>query len=758
MGSVVDSFNYKPLSNVYVVLQETSPNRLVRNTVTRENGSFAFDVLAKKQYRLTLSYLGYRTKTIYIPEGRTATFNLGTMEMSAAPTQLKEVKVIAQKPLIEVDLDKTIYNVDADPENNTLSTLDMLRKVPQLSIDVDDNLLLNGNDNYQVLINGQPSSLFVFSPSDVFRSMPASMIQRVEVIANPSARYEARGAGGILNIVTYQKTLNGYNGSLNMDLSHPKGVLFGGYFSAKVGKLGFGANAGGQHRSNPTANRTYFRNDFMRQNQLEQTGTNTSANRTQYLSGEVAFDATTQNQFRVNYSLGRGRGTNSSFQQARLFHDEELTQAYQNVNNGRNASFSHDVTLSYQRSFKHHEAQLLSVAYKVSNSTNNSQTGFAVLPLLNYKSRFSTTDNDDRTEEQAFQIDYVQPFGKQLLEVGLKSLFQRNSSDYFYQNQDSLTGAYIQDPALSNNFYYQQDIHAAYTALSLRKSSWGLKTGMRLEQTKVDAHFESVNTLARQNYINLTPSISLSRILKKSGTLSLFYTQRIERPGLGFLNPYVDLTDPQNISYGNPRLNSTISHTINLAYGTLVKNNSLNVAVFHQFTNGAIQQITTLGIDSVTHTTYANLGQDRTYGFTLSGNATVFKKLRLNLNGNANYVKLTSFLDGQAQSNAGYTYNVASNASYRFEKGWRASSNLNYNSRRVLLQGKTDGYLWNSLSLNKEFLKNKKARISLSINSPFQKQRQTTSELITPEFQQRQEAEVIIRRYNVGFNYRFGRF
>ncbi|MCC3155175.1 TonB-dependent receptor [Hymenobacter sp. BT770] len=705
-----------------------------------------------------LSRLGYRSRTIQIPAFTTPTLDLGTIVLAPTATELSEVQVVAPKPLIEHDLDKISYNVDADPESSTLTALEMLRKVPLLTVDADDNLQLNGKDNYQVLINGKPSALFAQSPSEVFSSMPAGMIKRIEVITNPPSRYDAQGVGGVLNIITYKKSLNGYNGSANAGASSPNGLSYGGYTSAKVGLFSLSANAGGQERTSPTSRRSMFREDFLRRSRLEQTGTSNNNSRSYYLSGEAGFESNAQNQLSLNYGLSRGNGANSSVQQAQLLNGAgELKQAYQNLNAGQNAQSGYDVGLNYQHSFKNNEARLLTLAYKTSSSTSTNGSDFTVLPLLNYKGRVSTTHNDDRTQEQTLQLDYVQPIRKQTLEMGLKTSFQRNSSDYFYQTRDSLTDVFVLDPKLSNNFSYQQAIHSAYTSLILKKNKWRLQAGARLELTRVDADFKTSGTLARHQYTNLVPNLNISRRLKEASTLSASYTQRLLRPALYLLNPYVDLTDPQNISYGNPGLHSTISHVFSASFSSFVKSTSINVSLTHDFTASAIQQLTTVGPDSVARTTSANNGRNQRTSLSLNSNTTVLRKLTLSANSSLGYARYSSQLGGRPRTNAGYTLQASANASYRLGKTWRTSGSLGYSSSGILLQGKTASTLWNTVALNKDLLKNNKARFSLSVSSPFQQYRRNASELTDPTFHQVQESRVVIRRFNAALTYRFGK-
>ncbi|MBD1398754.1 TonB-dependent receptor [Pontibacter sp. JH31] len=756
-GTVADSASQATLGYVTVVVQEAGKNQAIKSTFTKENGSFELTGLPEKQYQLVLSYVGYKTKVLPLPSITSSTLDLGKLLLVSSANQLKEVQVVTEKLLVEQDIDKITYHVDADPESQTMTALDMLRKVPLLMVDAEDNITLNGNSNYRVLINGKTSSLFLRSPKDVFRSMPAGTIKNIEVITNPPSKYEAEGVGGIINIITHKKNIGGYNGSVNLQASTPKGSNIGGYLTVKAGKAGFSGYFGRGSYFSPANSSNLFREDRIFQTTLEQTGESTSRNTFQYASGEFSYELDTLNLFTANFSMNLNTGSNSLRQQVDLYHASgNLAQAYRRLNQGTFRWQGSDFGADYQRTFKRNKDQLFTLSYKLSSNGNGNGTDFTIQPLLNYDGQVSQTDNEGHSIEHTVQADYVQPIHKQTLELGVKTIMRLNSSDYFYKTQHTETGEFVLDPSLSNNFDYRQDIYAAYTSLSLKKGDWGLKTGLRLEETKIDANFRSATPIAIPDYLNLIPNVTLSRKLKGTSTMRLSYTQRIERPSLYFLNPYVNQTDPRNISYGNPKLTPATNNVFNLAYSTFMKGTSVNASIFHNYTNNSIQGYTTLGADTVARTTYGNIGRNQTYGFSLSGNTTLFKKLSINLSSSTNYVKLTSMINGLPQNNEGFTYSIYGYSSYRFEKGWRASGNLGYYSSRILLQGRSAGYVWNSISINKQFLKDNKASISFSVNSPFQKNRRVLNEINDPRFTQNQESIYLMRRYSLGFNYRFG--
>ncbi|TXK48641.1 TonB-dependent receptor [Pontibacter qinzhouensis] len=757
-GIVQDSATLSAQPYVTVLLREQGKEQPLKSTFSGDNGAFEFTGLAFGKYEILLTSVGFKNKLVPLAELTEAhqKIDLGKLFISSSANQLKEVQVTAEKLLIVQDIDKLTYNVEADPENQTMTALDMLRKVPLLTVDAEDNIQLNGSSSYRVLVNGKNSSLFVRNPKDVFKSMPANSIKSIEVITNPPAKYEAEGVGGIINIITHKKSINGYNGSLNGSLGSPQNANAGGYLTAKHNKFGLSAYYGNNYYSNPT-NRSYMLRREASLAELEQIGTTQNEGTFQYLSTELSYEPDTLNLLTASFSTNMSNGSNFSFLDVDWRSSlGQLEQAYsRNINSQYNWSGS-DLGLDYQHTFKRHKEQLLTLSYKLNTSRDGNLADIDNQALQNYTSSFSTTENDGKAREQTMQADYVHPIKKQTVELGIKAILRDNSSDYYYRIRQE-SGFFEEVPALSNSFEYSQDIYAAYTSVSLRKDSWGLKLGARLEQTKVAANFETSGTFAEQDYFNLIPNVTLSRKLKGMASVKLSYTQRIQRPSLWYINPYINVIDSTNISFGNPYLLPATSNVFTLAYNTFVKGSSINASLSHTFTNSSIQQYTTLGDDRITRTTFGNIGQNSTTGLYLSGNSTFFKKLSMNLNGTLNYVQLESMLAGNLIRNSGLTANFYSNASYMFEKNWRLSGNFGLNSPRVMLQGRSGGYAYHSFSLSKQFLKDNKATITGSISSPFQKNRRWFSEINDPAFYQMSESYFYMRRFNISFNYRFGK-
>jgi ferric enterobactin receptor len=757
-GTVKDSINNLALGYLTIILIEADGKNVVKNTLTNDEGFFQISAVNQYHYYLKFTYVGYQSKTITLPLITSPTHDIGTIYLTPTTTQLQEIQITAQKPLIEQTLDKTIYRVEADPEVNLLSTLDMLRKVPFLTVDADDNLTLNGQENYQILVNGKRSALFSSNPSEVLKGLPANSIKQIEIITNPSARYEASGTGGVINIITHKRSISGYNGSINLVVGHPESYNGGASLTATAGKVGITGRYSNNYTNRPGNSSSFYRVDHLRESRLEQTSKGNGIGRAQNMSGELSWELSPYDQLTASFGMNSNNSTSDNTQQVnQLNAGGETTESYQNINNSQNGGNNKDISLSYQRRFKNNDMRSFSFDLSMNDSDNESTTDFTLQPLVNYTGRQSTTQSRDLSREYNLQADYVQPLGKQSLEVGIKSILEESSSDYFYKNLEQESGVFVLDPGMSNSFDYRQDLHAAYASLLLRSDKWSLRTGLRMEETLLSANFRSSATRAQQRYRNLFPNVTLTRMLKESGNLKLSYSQRIQRPGLYDLNPYVDATDPLNISYGNPDINPATSHVLQLEFSRYIKTTSLNAGLSHHFTNDAIQHFTVLGEDSVARSTYGNLGQDRRYSLSLGSNTTVAKKLSLSVQTMANYVSYRSVVEGNQQNREGFTYNAMANASYRIGKGWRASGNISYNSPNLMLQGRSAGYTFSSLSLNKHFLKDEKASVSLAVRSPFQNYRRSVNEVDSPSFYQYRESFSVIRQYNLAFSYRFGK-
>jgi hypothetical protein len=587
--------------------------------------------------------------------------------------------------------------------------------------------------------------------------MRASTIKTIEVITNPPSRYDAEGIGGIINIVTFKRSIVGYTGSSTVAIESPYALNVNSFLMAGTGRLGFSGQVANNTQKSPVSSQRIFRVQKKLNNRFEQKGESKSNGLIRYTTGDVSYDVSPTDLVSINYSLNSSNSVND-FEQAGILSDSNrvITSSYRRINNTSNKSNGYDIGMNYQHSFKKNEQQLLTAFYKLSNNSNSSNTGFNLQPLTGYNNQVSKTDNNDNQREHSFQLDYIQSAHRHTIDAGIKSTFLLNRSDYLYGHFDTTKNAYIIDTALSNKFTFRQLIQAAYTSVNIKKNAWQITIGVRFEKTAINASFRSSTANVSRRYVNFIPNISFRRRLKGYNTMHLSYTQRLERPGFYFLNPYVDITNPRNISYGNPKLQPAVSHIINYSYNFFVKRVFLSLGMMHTFTNNSIQQFTLSGSDSIARTTYANIGRLKNSSVSIMINTTL-NKITFSLNSIARYIKFASTIGGVQPINKGFSFSLFSAVSYRFDSRWRINNDVFYNSFNISPQGRTAGFFKNSLSINMQFLKNNKADFSISVNNPFQKVRRSFTEINDPIFHQLQEVRTVIRRLAASFSYRFGK-
>jgi outer membrane cobalamin receptor len=747
-GLVVDSSKSTILSSasVHLLFEDST----VATTITKENGVFEFRNLVRNNYTILVSYTGYKKKDRSVSFGQLTDIHAGTFSLSPGNDELEGVKVISKKVLIETDLDKLIYNVDADPERKVINLFDLIRKVPSISIDGDDNIEVNGNSSYLVLMNGKKTLLFSQNISEIFKSIPASTIVKVEVIASPSSRYEAEGIGGIINIITEKKVAGGYNGTAGATAS-ARGFSTNASATAKSAKVGISAYYGNSVSETPLGITSLKRDNINLGNLLEQTGTSKSNNRFFYFGSELSYELDTANLFSVTYNANKGSGANYFRQDVSLTtYSRTLLDAYRIENLSVDQQHGKELSIDYQKSVLRDKEKLLTLSYKVNTNKSEYNSLFDRDIFLTTDKEENKTFNNTKSSEYTFQADFVDGTRSIVPEYGIKSIYRNNESDYLYKYISASGG--LVPPDQTNNFIYDQKVYAAYSSFSFRTKGWGFKTGARIESSTMQARFLSTGTQVTQKFFNIIPNISISNRINSSTTARFNFTERIERPSLFYLDPYVDFSDSKNISFGNPALKPALAKLISLGFNSYKQGVSLNMNIIYSSTSRSIEKFTTLGTDTIARTTYGNIGKNRRMGVGINGN-TAFGRLNLSINSNCSFNK---YINNSLGINKGFSYNVFTFASYRFKNGIRVGSNIGYYSGNILIQSKSSGYLTTSLTANKDLFKKKKVSVAISINNPFNKFKSISTILKEKTFYQVQLSRTNVSRLNFSLSYRFG--
>ena len=759
-GIVVDSVTGKPLAYATLVLLNAKTKTPVKNFLTRDDGSFEVSYTDSLDYQIAFAFTGYENKTIQIVRGQSA--DMGRVSMKLSGKQMNEVTVVAIKPLIKRELDGITYDVSADPESPVLDALDMMRKVPLLSVDASDNIKLKGKSNYKILINGKESALMAKNPSDVLRSMPATNIERIEVITTPPAKYDAEGLAGIINIITKKKMDEGYNIGLNGRLNTiwGPGINLNGTY--KKGKFGFSGYAGYNVRHSQTSEIGLQQNFFYDNSSLSQQGTNTVSAHNTYGNAELSFEMDSLNLLTGSLEFYTGNFGQNINQVSNSFSSSEaLTQSYRLLTGTSNDFGGLDASLNYQRGFRKDKNQLLTVSYKYSYSPNTQHINNTITDTFNFFLPNYKQYNNAGNREHTIQVDYVHPLHKVNLEAGAKTILRNNFSNFETSDYNEITKNYEVNPSQTNDFNYDQNIYSVYNSYSAKWDQWNAKAGLRLEHTTVRANFISTASTVNQDYNNFIHSLSLQRNLKSSN-ISLGYTDRISRPGIYQLNPFVDLSNPNFINTGNPNLQPEVNHSFEINYSNYTKN-SLTVGVSYSFSNNSIQTVTHLqsvssgGVtDTIPVTTYENLGTNKNLGLNMNINISSIKNLSISLNTQLSHVWLKGTYNGQFYKNDGYTGNAFLNAGYKFGKGFRFGFDAGYFSGDVNLQGKSNAFIYNSYVFSKTFL-NKRLTLSAVMNNPYGQFYTFRTTTTTPDFYQLNYNQIPYRSFALRFNVKIGK-
>jgi len=760
-GFLVDSVSGETIPYVTVSVSSAGkPAVYLKRLAADLKGNFELVLKNPDTYLLSFESVGMQKqlKKITVVASQ-KTLNLGKINMSAADAKLAEVTVLASKPLVKVDLDKITYDTKSDPESQSSTVLDMLRKVPMVTVDGEDNIQLKGASNFKVYINGKPSSMTATNPSQVLKSMPASSIKSIEVITDPGSKYEAEGLGGIINIVT-EKAMAGYTGTVRAGVDTRGGYNGGLYFSTKTGKFGITANLNYNQQKQPGRV-----NDLYRENAagvstgryLYQTGKNDVQFHFFYGSLEASYEFDSLNLVSLNVG-GHDGGHNAKVFGKTKYLDDQLDTltAYDQYTEATGTWGGVDMTLDYQRSYKKPE-KLFTLSYKLSRTPDNTDNYSDFTALKNYTDSKQRISSVAQGNEHTLQVDYTEPFNKiHVVELGTKYILRLNNSENTYSQYNETTDEWETIAGrVSKDMNHTQHILGAYGSYTLKLKKISLKGGMRLEHTNSIVEF--METPAENfdvQFTNFVPSVGLTYKINDMSNLRLTYNQRISRPGIYYLNPFVDDSNPQAISQGNPDLDPEINNSFSLNFGNFTPKLNFNTSLYTSFTNNSIERVSELQSTGVVYTTYKNIGYVNNTGLSLYGNLQLNKAIRINANGTATYSKLATN-DGSGTENSGMRYTFSGGAQLTLP--WELKLNLNggYYSAGVSLQGTNPSFHYSGLSLGKDFLK-KKLTITLRAQDPFEKTKKIYFTQQTDLFYQRIDMIVPGRYFGVNVSYRFG--
>jgi hypothetical protein len=758
-GAVADSTSGAGLPYVTISIQSETQG-VVKRLASDVNGKFDFTLNSPGKYNIIIQSIGYEIvkKEINLNSNKTK-IDLGLLKISQGVEKIEEVAIIATKPLVRTEVDKIVYSTETDPEAKTSNALEMLRKVPLVTVDGEDNIQVKGSSNFKILINGKSSTMMSQNPKDVLKSLPASTIKDIEVVTNPSSKYEAEGTGGIINIITTKKQIDGFMGRIGGGFDSRGGYNLGLYATTKIKKFGFSFNYSFNDFREPLTESKSTRENFLSTtNRFTNTeGSNKYKGTANMLMGEGSYEIDSLNLISLSF-YGYKYQYDSNGETSSTDYDlsNTLTRQFENKTLMNMDYGSLSGNIDYQRTFKKPD-KTFTISYKLDRSPRNTDNENSVDALLNYTSYKQRSANKASGAEHTFQVDYYDPLTKKhQIESGLKYILRQNVSNSDVSRYNFNTGQWANDNTKINDMDYDQHIIGLYVGYVYKLEKLSIKSGLRAEGTINDGLYKSTTNVSFNNKMfNVIPYITLSNNMKNGQNMKLSYTQRLSRPGISYLNPYVNDLDPLNINYGNPKLEAEVSHTFDFSYGKFNAKYNINFSLNSAFTNNSIESISTLQSDGVKTTTYENIGKDQRYGGYLYGSLKLLKqKLTLNTNLGANYSIMQSN-DTRGLKNEGFAYNGYLNARYTVWKNGMLTVYGGIYSPQVMLQGKTSMYYYNSLSFSQELFK-KKFTASLSVSDPFRKRMEYKTTYNDPTFAQTSTTYYSNRQIRINLSYRFG--
>ena len=760
-GIVLDSMSHAPVEFATVVIRLTDSKIDLNGSITGSEGQFKLNEIKLGKYDIYISFIGYKTKRIssieLTPEN--PDFNCGTVYLPLSEVVLEAVEVTGQAALIENKVDRIVYNAEKDATIVGGDATDVLRKVPMLTVDLEGNVSLRGSSNIKILVNGKPSGMFSSNVADALKMFPADQIKSVEVITTPGAKYDAEGTGGIINIITKNKNVEGYTATVNSAVGTRQNR---GSVNLAAGKGRFGLNASG---SSFYSWKTESENSFFRRDEignqtriLEQDGL-TENSRVGFFGQAGAFyDINAYNSINSSFRLRGFSFKNDGFQDA-IFNDpiNSVFQDYRRTSNARRLRSGFDWTTDYRRTYEQKEKEF-SIAIQISGDSDDDSSDLLQQsndPVLFIEEIDERAKNDGSNLEITFQTDYVLPIGENLkLETGAKSVIRSIDSDYNYDLFDPDRNFYYRDEERSRTFDYHQNVYAGYVSFTLKLAKdYSIVAGSRYEFTSIRGSFLNADSEFDNNYGNFVPSIILSRKLGFN-TIKVSYAKRIQRPRLFHINPYVNSNDRRNISYGNPELSPEESHQFDLGYTIFNKGTVVAASLYYRRTDETIQSILSVDEQGVSVTSFSNVGFENAYGVNIFSSATIknFWTLRTNLD-------LNSFKAKSEQlglENTGVQYRVFVNSSFSFKKGLKADLFAFFNSPRRTIQGKNPSFWMYNFGLKKDIL-DERGSIGLVMIDPFTSHKSFISELEGDNFYQKTDFSLPFRSFGINFSYTLGK-
>lgn len=751
-GKIMDNESQEPVPFAQVALYQQGDQSPYTGGITNDDGTFRLKV-DPGAYELEIVYVGYQNKKLDDLSVGNEPVRLGTIQLMPNTQRLQEVVVESQEIRRPVSTDLEGLNIRPDQTISNVggSLLDVLRNTPSVNVGQDGTVTIRGSSSTNVLIDGRNSVL----ASDL-EQIPASAIENVKIVNNPNAKYDAEGAGGVINIKLKRGQESGTNGKAeltvgtryrlnsNLRLSHKTEDfnVYGGYSYRRWPSVGFSR----------TTRNTFLDDERLEQfNERERNDNEHTVN----IGGDYFFGKN-----KISYEGAFNMEEESDFEnnKTQVFNrlNEDILLQYNRRNRETEDNYSLDNALIYERLFDEEGREFRAVAShsyrdQLENQRINVFNG-TIDPVSEDPNGRERSENDEFRQTSILQADYVQPLGDGKLEAGYKSTFRSFDNDYIYEIQDRSTGEWINQEGVSNRFLYQDQIHALYAIYSRSFSDFDLSVGSRLEQTFVDTKLYNTGEENEQRYLNFFPSLQALYNLDDKNSVKFTYSRRIDRPNGWRLNPFPDIADSLNIRLGNPNLQPEFIHSLELGHMVSFNRADITSNLFFRHVDGQVDYIVRIE-DGISYRSPTNLNTSMTYGFELIGTAQITEWWSFN----GSYSIFRTEVDGSNLgadfTNSGYSWNAKVTTDVNLPYGVDFQLTGNYTAPEVEAQGRDLARYYIDLSLQRQFF-NDKANVSVSFRDIFDTRNfagENFGENFTQDFEYKRESQILL--VTLGYNF-----
>jgi len=717
-GTLIDTDTKEPLPFAAVKITHTMSEELVTGGMTDDKGRFKIESITLGPNQAEFAYVGYKTETQEVRFGREGIeIDLGKIGLQSSGVELKEVTVEAEREFMTNEIDRKVYDPSKLILSKTGSATDILENIPAVELDVDGNITLRGSSAVRIMIDGRPSRFTGEDLSALLQSLPANSVEKVEVMTNPSAKYDPDGTAGMINIVLKKSALQGLNGSVNSSYSGADRFRAGINFNYKVEDLNFFFNAG--HSSGRYPRSSWSRRDnFLGEDTLSfyQVVDGYGGRNGNNIKAGIDWSPGSKHVFTLQGTINQGlrpRVSDNNTDWTTPFLDYTLTQ----FSDRQGSRWNNSYDMIYD--FKPKKGEELNVRMSYTDGSRDDVLEFTQDTLTNSiklpSDKYRTNSFGEQWEFNGI-LDYTKKWNKdRKFEAGAKIITREDLDAFNRTNIDIWNGTETYLPNSENEFLYGEDILAVYSNYGFKKGPWGFQLGLRAEQANITATQITQDSTFYNNYFQIYPSAFLTYEIAAGREINMSYSRRVQRPGGRQLNPFIDYSDPFNLRSGNPYLLPAFTGSYELGYTQILKKGTtLTSNIYFRDRSNLITWYSEVDSNGVNLTTYQNLNSGEDVGLDINFRGRLGKKGGFfSLGGNYFYSQVSGDIRGRGWVNQGQGFSLNTVFSTPLWKNASVQIMGNYRSKRVMAQGIGRPFYFIGGGFKQGFLND---RLNLSIN------------------------------------------